>query len=205
MHQFIYRFHKSILAFTVFFTLVAIILTTQLKLDLNLFSLLPSDNPSVRTFFEITEEIGLQSLLITLVEMPPDSDSRKSEALVDLLAKEFAQSPLVREVEYKSGEKKLSTLFQQFMQYFPLFLKDGDLKRLTTKLSDAEIHRQVRENKKLLMTPFGIAAKELVYTDPLGLRELIEDSLTVPSKSQQLVRPPGGYYRTKDGRIYFLL
>jgi predicted RND superfamily exporter protein len=204
LHQFIYRFHKSILAFTVFLTLIAVILTTQLKLDLNLFSLLPSHNPSVRTFFEITEEIGLQSLLIALVEMPPDCDRRQSEAFVDLLAKKFAQSPLIREVEYKSGEKKLSSLFQQFMQYFPLFLKDGDLKRLTTKLSDAEIHRQVRENKKLLMTPFGIAAKELVYSDPLALRELIEDSLRVPSKRQQSVRPLGGYYRTKDGKVYFL-
>ncbi|MBW1793815.1 MAG: MMPL family transporter [Deltaproteobacteria bacterium] len=204
MHQFIYRFHKYILIFTVLLTLIAIILVTQLKLDLNLFSLLPSDNPSVHTFFEITEEIGLQSLLIALVEMPPDCDRKQSEALVDLLAKNFAQSPLIREVEYKSGEKKLSSLFQEFMEYFPLFLKDRGLKSLTIKLSDAEIHRQVCENKKLLMTPFSIAAKELVYGDPLGLRELIEANLTAPSGRQQPIRPFGGYYRTKEGETYFL-
>ena len=96
MHQFIYRFHKYILIFTVFLTLIAIIFTRRLKLDLNLFSLLPSDNPNVHTFFEITEEIGLQSILIALVEMPPDNDRRESESLVDFLAKNFAQSPLRR-------------------------------------------------------------------------------------------------------------
>ena len=204
MYQFIYRFHKYILIFTVFLTLIAIILTTQLKLDLNLFSLLPSDNPSVHTFFEITEEIGLQSLLIALVEMPPDYDQTKSESLVDLLAKNFAQSPLIHEVEYKSGEKKLSSIFQKFMEYFPLFLKDRKLKSLTLKLSDAEIHRQVRENKKLLMTPFSIAAKELVYGDPLALRELLEADLAVPSGRQQPIETNRGYYRTKEGRTYFL-
>jgi len=51
MHQIIYRFHKYILILSVFLTLIAIILFTRLKLDLNLISLLPSDNPSVDVFF----------------------------------------------------------------------------------------------------------------------------------------------------------
>lgn len=203
MHQIIYRFHKHILIFSVLLTLIAIILASRLKLDLNLFSLLPSDNPKVYSFFEIAEEIGFQSLLIALVEIPPNNDPTMAESFVDLLAGHFSQSPFIQEVEYKSEEQKLSSLFQTFMAYFPLFLKPQDLEKLTLKLSDTEIHRQVRENKKLLMTPFSIAAKELVRADPLGLRDLLESNISIPAGSQP-ARPYTGYYRTKEGGTYFL-
>ena len=203
MHLFIFRFHKYIIILSGILTLLAIILTTQLKLDLNLLSLLPSDNPSVKTFFEISEDFGVQSVLVALVEVPPDFSQRKSESFIDLLAKNLSQSRLINKVEYKSRERQLSSLFQTYMEYFPLLLKPGDLKKLTLKLSDTEIHRRVCENKKLLMTPFSIVTKELVYNDPLGLRELLKSNVTVPT-GKMPIRPPRGYYRTKDGRTYFL-
>jgi len=165
LHQIIYRFHKYILIFSVLLTLIAIFLTSQLRLNPNLFSLLPSDNPGVNSFFEIAEGIGFQSLLIALVEMPPSVDPTKAESFVDLLAKNFSQNQLIQEVEYKSEGRQLSSLFQSFMQYFPLFLKAGGLEKLTLKLSDTEIRRQACENKKLLMTAFRIAPTELVHAD----------------------------------------
>ena len=163
MYLFIFRYHKYIIILSGILTLLAIILTTQLKLDLNLLSLLPSDNPSVKTFFEISEDFGVQSVLVALVEVPPDFSQRKSESFIDLLAKNLSQSRLINKVEYKSRERQLSSLFQTYMEYFPLLLKPGDLKKLTLKLSDTEIRRRVCENKKLLMTPFSIVTKELVY------------------------------------------
>ena len=87
MHRILYRFHKHIILLSIFLTLVSTALAAQLKLDLNLFSLLPSDNSSAQTFFEVAEEIGFQSLLIALVTMPPDYDQEESESLVDLLSK----------------------------------------------------------------------------------------------------------------------
>ncbi len=204
MHQIIYRFHKYILAFTVLLTLIAIVLIGRLRLDLNVFSLLPSNSPSVDTFFEVTEQIGLQSLLIAVVEFPEDYDRTEAESFVDLLAKNVSQSPLIQEVEYKSEQRQLSSLFHRFVPYLPLVLKDEGLEKLALKLSDAEIHRQVRENKKLLMTPFSVAAKELIYSDPLGLRELVESNFAVPSGKHQPTGAPAGYYRTEDGRTYFL-
>jgi predicted RND superfamily exporter protein len=200
LDRIIYRFHKVILVFSILLTLTAIVLASRLKLDLNLFSLLPSDNPKVYSFFEIAEEIGFQSLLIAMVDIPPDNDPTMAESFVDLLATHFSQSPLIQEVEYKSEEQELTSLFRTFMSYFPLFLKPQDLEKLTLKLSDTEIHRQVRENKKLLMTPVGIAAKALVHTDPLGLRDLLE---SVPT-GRQAARAYRGYYHTKEGGTYFL-
>lgn len=203
MHQFIYRFHRSILILTVLLTITAVILAGRLKLDLDLFTLLPSDNPGVDTFFEITEEIGLQSLLITLVEMPHEFDRGKAEYLVDLLAKNFSRSPLIHDVQYKSGGEQFSDLFHSLLEYLPLLLNSRDLKRLAFLLSDPEIHSRVSENKRLLMTPFGVAAKEMVYADPLSLVDLLRpDALSRSGKHS--VRALEGYFKTREGGTYFL-
>ncbi len=204
MHHFIYRFHKYILIFSVFLTLIAIVLVTRLKLDLNLIALLPVDNPSVNVFFDVVETIGIQSTLIALVEMPQNIDQKDSETIVEHLSKKYAQSRLITEIEYKNKARQLSNFFQIYLEHFPQLLKAGDLNKLTQKLSDEGIYKQVLENKKILMTPFGIAAKELVYVDPLGFRNLLESSLTVPTR-QRTIKLHSGYYRTKGGNYIIFM
>jgi len=149
-------------------------------------------------FFDVIETIGIQSTLIALVEMPRNIDQKDSEAIVEHLSKKYAQSRLITEIEYKNETKQLSNFFQICLEHLPQLLKAGNLNKLAQKLSDEEIHKQVFENKKILMTPFGIAAKELVYVDPLGLRNLLESSLTVPT-GQRTIKLHSGYYRTKEG------
>ena len=201
MHTFIHRFHKHIILFAVFLTVIATILTTRLQLDLSLFSLLPQDNSSVNAFFEIAEDLGFQSRLIAMVEMPPDFETEKAEMVVDRLANAYSQSQLIHKIEYKSEMRNLSGLFQSFMEYFPLFLTEQDLEALTQKLSDTRIREQVLENKTLLTSPFGIAAKDMVSMDPLGLREIFSN-LTVPT-GIHTIKPHTGYYRTAKG-LYIL-
>ncbi|MEE8432324.1 MAG: MMPL family transporter [Candidatus Desulfatibia sp.] len=204
MHQIIYRFHKHILIFSVFLTLAATVLVTRLKLDLDLIALLPADNPSVDAFFDVAETIGIQSTLIALVEMPENIDQKDSDAVIEHLAKKYVQSRLITEIEYKSEARQLANLFKILAEYFPNLVKTGDLTRLTQKFSDEGIHEQVLENKKILMTPFGTAAKELIYIDPLGLRNLLGSSLTVPT-GKRTIKTHSGYYRTKGGNYIIFL
>ena len=173
LHQIIYRFHKHILLFALVLTLTAICLLFRLKLDLNLFSLLPSDNPDVLSFFQVTEEVGIQSVLIARVEMPENYGPAQSEDFVEMFAENIRQNPRVNEVEYKTDTKNLSAVIQTFLKIFPLFLKEEDLARLSAKLSDTGIREQVLANKRRLMTPFGIGEKYLFYEDPLSIREFL--------------------------------
>jgi predicted RND superfamily exporter protein len=203
LHRIIYRFHKQILVLTAVLTIIAFIFTIRLTLDLNFFSLLPSGNKNVRTFFDITEQIGSQSFLIALVEIPPHYDRIASDTFVDIFAEHFSQSTLITGVEYKSEQNDFSSLFHTFTKYFPLFLRTDGLERLAQKLSDKEIDKQIIENKKLLMTPFSVAAKEIVYNDPLGLRKLFKTYINIPT-GNHILKDRKGYYRTDDGKFYFL-
>jgi len=198
LHLFICRFHKHILIFSVILTLAALFLVTRLKLDLNLMALLPANNLSVDVFFETVDTIGIQSTLIAVVEVPSDTNQKDCQAVVAHLSKKYAQSRLITEIEYKSETRQLSNLIEILTEYFPQFIKTEDLDKLVQKFSDKGIQGQVLENKKLLMTPFGIAAKELVYVDPLSLRDLAGSALTIPS-GKRTIRPHSGYYRTPKG------
>jgi len=203
LHHFIFHFHKCIITLSGILTLFAIILASQLKLDLNLLSLLPSENLSVRTFFEVSEDFGVQSVLVAMVEAPSCFSQEKSESFIDLLAKKLRESELIREVEYKSGEPKPRSLDKGLITYLPLILKKSDLKRLASKLSDAGIKEQIQKNKMLLMTPFGMAMKEGINADPLWLRDLLI-SILYTSSAKQPIGLYRGYYRTTDKRTYFL-
>jgi len=203
LHQIVLRFHKLILVFTVLATVGAISLTFRLKLDSNLFSLLPSDNDSVKAFSETTEAIGFQSLLIALVEMPTTYDRETCDAFIDFLGEEFADSHLIDKVEYKSEVQRFTPLFRQFMPYFTFFLTHNGLESLAERLSDVGIQRQVFKNKKLLTTPLGLASEELLCTDPLGLRDSLQIFTSLPSGKYPL-KAYEGFYRTQDGNTYFL-
>lgn len=198
MHRIILRYHKHILVFSLFLTLAAIALITRIKLDLNITALLPTDNPSVDAFLEVAETIGIQSTLIAVVEPSPEIKRKDVEAFVECLSEKYSQSQSIEEVEFKGEPGRLSNLIPTLIEHLPQLLKTEGLNLLAEKLTEPEIYTQVSENKKILMTPFGIAAKELVQADPLGLRDLLASSLTLPS-GRRTLRPHTGFYRTQQG------
>lgn len=203
MHKFICRFHKIILFFTIIITIAAVISASRLKLDLNFFSLLPSSNPSVTAFLNVTDRIGLQTYLIALVNMPAGYHRDQSESFIDIFAGYLKQCSLIDGIEYKGSEKGLTSLFNKFIEYLPLFLKKSEIEKLKIKLSDEEIDRQILRNKMLLMMPLGVAARELVLLDPLGLRELFSER-TMGFSEKGLIKKFKGYFHSEEGDVYFI-
>ncbi|MBN1277624.1 MAG: MMPL family transporter [Deltaproteobacteria bacterium] len=203
LHKIIYRFHKIILISAIIITVGAAILASRLRLDLNFFSLLPTGNQSVRAFFSVTEKIGLQSYLIAIVNLPADFSRDKAESFVDIFSGYLKKSPLIDGVDYKGSEKGLTSFFNKFIEYLPLFLKEDELEKLKVKLSDSEIENQIARNKMLLASPLGASAKELVSLDPLGLREVFDDRSSGFSEKGQMQKFRG-YFHSEAGDAYFL-
>ncbi len=203
MHQFIFRYHKAIILCAVLLSALSIFFAFRLKLDLSLFSLLPADSPEVQRFFQVTENIGFQSLLITLVEVNANPEPDKINNFIDALAHRYQQSNMIEAVDYKSDNEALFNMFHTVLQYVPQLLKQEDLNKLARRLSHEQIQQKVIENKHMLMTPFGITGKEMIFQDPLGIGELLYSSLTIPGMNISQ-NNPNEYYRTEDHRTYFL-
>jgi predicted exporter len=183
---------------------MAVLLCFRLRLDLNFLSLLPPNNTQVRTFFEVTEKVGLQSILISSVDLPREMPAQIREAVVQLIAHRYAQSTLIDEVDFRRDQFDLNRILPVLLRYLPHLLKPDEVDRLHRLVTDEEIHRRVRSNKKLLLTPFGFAAKEMVVMDPLGLGTLLQESLAIPSKSL-VQKGHHGFYSTGDGNYLIFL
>ncbi len=204
MSQFVYRFHKIILIAAAALSLIAILLSLHLRLDPNFFSLLPSADPGVKTFFEIADEIGFQSRLIAVVERPDHLAAGAAEAFVEKFAHRLEKSPLIQTVNYRTPEIDWPKRFDHLLAYLPLLLNTQELENLAHKLSDQAIATQVRTNRQLLMTPLGIASQELIALDPLGLRDVLGPRRDLGTGPQQALSPSPGIYRTADEGMYFL-
>ncbi len=204
MHKIILRHHRLILWLSALLTLLSIGICTRLRLDLNFLSLLPPHNPQVRAFMNVTEKIGLQSLLIAVVAPSDDTPARTAEALVDLLAQRFKQNPLIAEVEYKREDVDPTLFLPIFLRRFPHLLSPEALAELPERLTDEAVRRQVAGIRKLLLTPFGFAAKQMVAADPLGLAELLQQSLRLPSTAL-IKKEHEGFFSDSQGRYFIFI
>lgn len=200
MHRLIIRHHRLILVLSAVITLVSILLCSRLKLDLNFLSLLPEKHTQAQTFLEVAEKVGLQSMLISVVH-PAQAAAFNEDAMegfVKMLARHYHQSSLIEAVDYHRAEMDLSHLYPVLLGHLPRLLKPQAVDPLERMLTDTEIQNRVRANKKLLMTPFGFAAKQMVLADPLGLLELLDQDLQLPDST--LIQKKGrGYFRTDQG------
>lgn len=200
---FIWRFHKAILILSLLTTLGAAFLVSRLKLESDLLALIPKDHPSASAFFDVAEAIGFQTHLVAVVEAPEGADPGRTERFVTRLAGAFAACPLVEGAEYRSGDLEVGALLGQFLPYFPGFLGSADMPKLAERLSDEGIQRQVAENKKILTTPMSLAMADLAQADPLGIRDLFISRMGTATAGR-MRGPEPGFYRTSDGRTYFV-
>jgi predicted RND superfamily exporter protein len=203
MSTFIQRFHKAILVLALVLTALSIVAALRLKLNVSLFSLLPSNRPAVQRFFEISDAVGFQSLLISVIEVQQPLDQDILTEFIETLAEQYQGLPQIAKVDFQQDSQRLLKLFDTLLTHLPLLLTSENLVKLSTKLSDEVIHQTIATNRQLLMTPLGSAAKELIKIDPLGVSELLFTSSNLPFR-----RGHGsledGFYQTADQQTFFI-
>ncbi len=184
-------------------TALSIMAALRLTLNVSLFSLLPSNRPAVQRFFEISDAVGFQSLLISVIEVQQPLDQDILTEFIETLAEEYEGLPQITKVDFQRNSQQLLKLFDTLLTHLPLLLTSENLVKLSTKLSDEGIHQTLASNRQLLMTPLGSAAKELIRIDPLGVSELLFTNSNLPFR-----RGGGaledGLYRTADQQTFFI-
>jgi uncharacterized protein len=203
MSQFIHRFHKAIIVLALVITAISILGVMRLHLNLSLFSLLPSGRPEVQRFFEITEEVGFQSLLISIIEVDESLKMPDITEFMDTLAHRYAENPLIAKVDYRRDPEQLLSLFDTLLPHVPLLLTPENMQKLSQNLTDKKIHQKIRENRQLLLTPLGPAGKRMIAVDPLGIGERLYSTLHIPFH-QKGGPNQTGLYRSNSSPVYFM-
>lgn len=112
--------HRLVLALALVLTGVSVYLAAMLRVDSDLRSLLPDDHPVLASLDRIETSFGaLGSVNVVLKEGAPE----QRHALADAIAERAAQSPMVRDVEYRLR----SDFFAEHALYY---LTDAEMEAL---------------------------------------------------------------------------
>ncbi|MEI6887685.1 MAG: MMPL family transporter [Bacteroidales bacterium] len=95
------------------------------------------------------------------------------------------------------------SLFPQLMsctgEYLPLFLEEGDYRRIDTITSTGNIETAIRKDYRQLLTPASAAIRKQLLSDPLGIQGLALKKLQTLQGSEQY-ESYNGYILSKDHR-----
>ena len=201
--RFAERYHRAILITAMVLILGAIALVTRVRFDPDVLSLLPQDDPAVKTFRGTLEQFGALDMLLMIVRVPEGAPVLDPyQELVDELGVELQQREEFEWVEYRIGEPtELLTAF--FPQSF-FFLQEQEREAVKDRLSDGAIDTQVSTLRRRLSTPQAVALKDLLMLDPLGLSDVFLGQLD-KGRGALGVDWTTGYYLSGDRRLLLML
>ena len=175
---------------------------TRLSFDTDMLKLLPQQDPAIRAYVETLEDFGTFSYLLVVIRIPEGVVPDPYEMLADEVAAELRALPELERVEHRLGDPE--ELLRTFFPKAVLFLSPAERQAFEMKLSDYGIAVRARELARLIKTPQGLAAKQLVRLDPFGLADIFFDRVQ-GSRGSLKVDWTSGYYLSQDQRLLLLL
>ncbi|HVR96150.1 MAG TPA: MMPL family transporter [Thermoanaerobaculia bacterium] len=194
--------YRTVFVWFVILVIVSTLLIARLSFDTDMLSLLPKEDPAVRTYIQTLQDFGSSTYLLVAIRIPEGAVVDPYETLADRLAGRLARLPELKSVQHKIGEPQ--ELLETFYPKALLFLDDGGRRQLEERLSDARIEERVSELRRQLTTPQGLAAKELLKLDPLGLSDVFLGRLQ-SSRGSLRVDWTSGYYLSRDHHLLLIL
>ncbi|HEX5719402.1 MAG TPA: MMPL family transporter [Thermoanaerobaculia bacterium] len=195
------RYRAVFIAFGVLLAL-SLVLILQLSFNTDMLSLLPQEDPAVRAYVETLQDFGSSTYLLVAIRIPQDTVVDPYETLADRLAERLGTLPDLKTVQHKVGDPQ--ELLETFYPKALLFLDEGGRKKLEERLSDEGIRSHVSEMRRQISTPQGLAAKELLRIDPLGLADVFLSRLQ-SSRGSLKVDWTSGYYLSGDHSLLLIL
>lgn len=179
-HLCIHRHRRILIVFFILLGL-AFVLTGRLRFDPNFLKLFPAKEGPIKLYMENLKETGTFDLLFILLEQGEEMDSQRlaesgkkiAEALKALEIEGGKAFKNVRfqkiEAEDLEGAKPVLSLF---LTHPYLFLDEEDIPKLKEKWDETEITKQIRKNKRILVSQASFAMKDLIQIDPFEMRWL---------------------------------
>lgn len=196
-----YRYRTVFAVFAVLVGL-SIFLTLRLTFNNDMLSLLPRHDPAVRAYVETLEDFGSNTYMLVAVRIPEGAAIDPYETLADRLAERLERLPELKSVQHRIGDPE--ELMHTFFPKSVLFLDAAGRRELEARLSDEGIRQRVRELRRQAGTLQGMAAKQLLAADPLGLSDIFLGRVQ-SSRGTLKVDWTSGYYLSNDHHLLLIL
>jgi len=196
------RRYRTVFAVSALLVAASVALCLQLSFDTDILNLLPHKEPAVKAYIESLEDFGSGTFLLIAVRIPEGAVPEPYETFTDELAARLARVPELKSVEHRIGDPE--ELLRSFFPKSVLFLDAEGRRELAARLSDDGVRRRVSELRRQLLTPQGLAVKQLAKLDPLGLAQIFLGRVE-SSRGTLQVDWTSGYYLSRDHRMLLIL
>lgn len=203
------QFPHRVLVFSLLLLLPALVSVATLRFEFDIFRLFPAEKGALRLLLDTLEWTGSGQEAYFVLE-------GEQERLIPA-ATEFAQKlsaltvdgrPAFTKVTWRSIDPAEAGPFARFIGYAvtrpELFLNPDDVATLPERFSPDGMDRALRRAAGELAGQTGMIARDLIATDPLGLRDLFLPRLNKARQTLDL-DPASPYFLSRDGRVLVII
>jgi len=97
----------------------------------------------------------------------PDSLVAFADAFVQRI--EGKLKPYIRKINYRVDDELAMDMYQTILEHLPVYLTQKDYGRIDSLISPGKLRQSLKEDFRLLGSPQGIALKNLIARDPVGI------------------------------------
>jgi predicted RND superfamily exporter protein len=197
-----FRRHVLVLCGSLAILALGVLFGTRLKLETDVMSLLPRNDPAVHLFRQVLEEFGTLDTLVVAIPVGGEERLELALATADALGKELAASPHITRVSVQLDDPV--KLAETALRHAVLFLDEGGLAELEHLLAPAGLAARAADIRAAIEAPHGILGKELALRDPLGFLPMLLGQVSRAPASLK-VDYSSGYYLSADHSLVVVL
>jgi uncharacterized protein len=189
-------------------TILGVVLMIRASYTDDALDLLPGK--AVNENIRLLQELGLVNRVLVSLNLGPGPMAPGGEGQAKLkksaaaIAAAMEKSGVFEGVIYKVPENAVMQIFASLQNRLPLLLDKEDLAELKTRLSAEEIDKALRADFMELNSPAGIALKNRIRQDPLGIDNLLVRKLGY-LKAPFAVTTNEGCFLSRDGKSCLIL
>ena len=169
-------FNKHKIAFYVAFFgsfLILLSIASRIKLEEDISKILPKDK-TVDKMNKIFQQSKFMDKMVVMVSLNDTTAAAQPDSLV-AFADEFSTqvknnlAPYIEKVNDKIEDSSVMQLYHTIIAYLPIYLTAEDYKNIDTLIEAGKIKTTLQQNIHTLSSPSGIALKEMISNDPVGI------------------------------------
>ncbi len=149
--------------------IAAMVQALGLRAELDILSLMPSDNEAVENFQSTLERFGSADVFLVGIEVG-DQPVEATIELADLLVGKMRSSDHFRWVEYR--QEDLLAAVAELLPKATLFLDDAQLDEVRNRLTPEGMRLAAERLAARVRSPMSLGMRELLVEDPLDLSSL---------------------------------
>ena len=153
--------------------LVPVYFAMQVKFEEDIAKILPKDK-KIEKLTEVFQNSKFMDKLVVTVSLKDTAATAQPDSLVAYAGAFTKQlqtklNPYIRKINARVDDGLAMELFSTVSDHLPIYLEEKDYQAIDTLITPAKLKETLEQNFRTLTSPAGIALKNIISNDPVGI------------------------------------